>query len=91
MDMLSTILLGAGIIVAVYVLIRILAAPIKKIFKLLINAVCGFALLFVANFIGGFFDFSIPVNILTCIVAGAFGIPGVIFLVVVVYFMGRMG
>ena len=91
MDMLSTILLGAGIIVAVYVLIRILAAPIKKIFKLLINAVCGFALLFVANFIGGFFDFSIPVNILTCIVAGAFGIPGVIFLVVVVYFMGRIG
>ena len=91
MDMLSTILLGAGIIVAVYVLIRILAAPIKKIFKLLINAVCGFALLFVANFIGGFFDFSIPINIITCIVAGAFGIPGVIFLVVVVYFMGRMG
>jgi inhibitor of the pro-sigma K processing machinery len=91
MDTLSTILLGAGIIVAVYVLIRILAAPIKKIFKLLINAVCGFALLFAANFIGGFFDFSIPINILTCIVAGAFGIPGVIFLVVVVYFMGRMG
>ena len=91
MDTLSTILLGAGIIVALYVLIRILAAPIKKIFKLLINAVCGFALLFVANFIGGFFDFSIPVNILTCIVAGAFGIPGVIFLVVVVYFMGYMG
>ena len=91
MDTLSTILLGAGIIVAVYVLIRILAAPIKKIFKLLINAVCGFALLFVANFIGGFFDFSIPINILTCIVAGAFGIPGVIFLVVVVYFMGYMG
>ena len=91
MDTLSTILLGAGIIVALYVLIRILAAPIKKIFKLLINAVCGFALLFAANFIGGFFNFSIPVNILTCIVAGAFGIPGVIFLVVVVYFMGRMG
>ena len=91
MDKLSTILLGAGIIVAVYVLIRILAAPIKKIFKLLINAVCGFALLFAANFIGGFFDFSIPINILTCIVAGAFGIPGVIFLVVVVYFMGYMG
>ena len=91
MDTLSTILLGAGIIVAVYVLIRILAAPIKKIFKLLINAVCGFALLFVANFISGFFDFSIPINIVTCIVAGAFGIPGVIFLVVVIYFLGTMG
>lgn len=86
MQMFYTILLAAAVVVAVYVLIRILAAPIKKIFKLLINAVCGFALLFLANFVGGFFNFAIPVNILTCVVAGAFGIPGVIFLVVVVLF-----
>ncbi len=86
MEMLYTVLLIAAVVVAAYVLIKILAAPIKKIFKLLINAVCGFALLFLANFVCGFFDFSIPVNILTCIIAGAFGIPGVIFLVVVVIF-----
>ena len=86
METLYTILLGAAVIVAVYVLIKIIAAPIKKIFKLLLNAVCGFVLLFIANFIGGFFNFAIPVNILTCIIAGAFGIPGVIFLVVVVMF-----
>lgn len=86
MEMLYTVMLIAAVVVAAYVLIKILAAPIKKIFKLLINAVCGFALLFLANFVGGFFDFSIPVNILTCIIAGAFGIPGVIFLVVVVMF-----
>ncbi len=86
MDMLYTILLAAAVVVALYVLIKILAAPIKKIFKLLLNAVCGFALLFIANFVGGFFDFAIPVNIVTCIIAGAFGIPGVIFLGVVVLF-----
>ena len=86
--MLYTILLGAAVIVAIYVLIKIIASPIKKIFKLLLNAVCGLVLLFIANFIGGFFNFAIPVNILTCIIAGAFGIPGVIFLGVVVLFMG---
>ena len=86
--MLYTILLGAAVIVAIYVLIKIIAAPIKKIFKLLLNAVCGLVLLFIANFIGGFFNFAIPVNLLTCIIAGAFGIPGVIFLGVVVLFMG---
>ena len=86
MEMLYTLLLIAAVVVAAYVLIKILAAPIKKVFKLLINAVCGFALLFIANFVGGFFNFAIPVNILTCIIAGAFGIPGVIFLVVVVIF-----
>ena len=88
MEMLYTLLLAAAVVVAIYVLIKILAAPIKKIFKLLINAVCGLVLLFIANFIGGFFNFAIPVNILTCIIAGAFGIPGVIFLGVVVLFMG---
>ena len=46
----------------------------------------GFALLFLANFVGGFFDFAIPVNLVTCLVAGGFGIPGVIFLVVVMLF-----
>ena len=88
METLYTILLGAAVLVAIYVLIKIIASPIKKIFKLLLNAVCGLVLLFIANFIGGFFNFAIPVNILTCIVAGAFGIPGVIFLGVVVLFMG---
>ena len=91
MDTVKMILFAAAVVVALYVLVRILAAPIRKIFKLLINAVCGFALLFAANFIGGFFDFQIPVNLLTCIIAGAFGIPGVIFLVVTVYFLTYMG
>jgi inhibitor of the pro-sigma K processing machinery len=87
MDILCTVLGLAAVGVAVYVLIKILATPIKWIFKLLINGVCGFALLFAANFVGGFFDFAIPVNLITCLVAGAFGIPGVIFLVVVILFL----
>jgi inhibitor of the pro-sigma K processing machinery len=86
MEMVYTLLMIAAVAVALYVLVKILAAPVKKIFKLLLNAVCGLVLLFVANFVGGFFDFVIPVNIVTCIIAGAFGIPGVIFLGVVVLF-----
>ena len=35
MKMLYTVLLIAAVVVAAYVLIKILAAPIKKIFKLL--------------------------------------------------------
>ncbi len=86
MDVITNILLLAGVIVALYVLIKILAAPIKLIFKLLINAVLGFLLLFLANFVGGFFNFSIPVNLVTCLISGVFGIPGVIFLVIVMLF-----
>ena len=86
MDVITNILLLAGVIVALYVLIKILAAPIKLIFKLLLNTVLGFLLLFLANFVGGFFDFSIPVNLVTCLISGVFGIPGVIFLVIVMLF-----
>lgn len=86
MELITNIAVIAGVLVALYVLIRILSAPIKLVFKLLLNALSGFLLLFLANFVSGFFDFSIPVNLLTCLIAGAFGIPGVIFLVVVFYF-----
>ena len=86
MDMLYKGLLIVAVAVAIWVLIKILSAPVKFIFKWLINAVIGFALLFLANFVGGFFDFAIPVNLVTCLVAGGFGIPGVIFLVVVMLF-----
>ena len=82
MDYVYTALIVAGAVVAVYVLLRILAAPVKWISKMLLNAVAGFVLLFIATFVGGFFDLSIPVNLLTCVVSGAFGVPGVIFLVV---------
>lgn len=88
MDTIYTILLIAGVVVAGYVLFRILAAPVKLIFKLLINAAVGFLLLFLANFVGGFFNFIIPVNLITCVVAGVFGVPGVIFLVIVILFLG---
>ena len=88
MDIITTGILIVGVLVALYVLIRIIAAPIKWIFKLLLNALTGFLLLFLANFISGFFDFSIPINLVTCLVSGVFGIPGVIFLVVVIFFFG---
>ena len=88
MEILYTLLMLAAVGVALWVLVKLLATPIKWIFKLLINGICGFALLFAANFVGGFFDFAIPVNLITCLVAGAFGVPGVIFLVVVILFLG---
>ena len=87
MDILQTVLLGAGVIVAIYVVLRMLAVPLKMIFKLVINAVIGYMMLFVANLVGGFFDVSIPIDLLTCLIAGVFGVPGVIFLVVVLIFM----
>ncbi len=81
MELVYTILMVVGCVFALYVLLKIVMAPIKWIFKLLLNAVSGFLLLFLANLIGGFFNFSVPVNLISCLISGVFGIPGVIFLV----------
>ena len=81
MELVYTILMVVGCVFALYVLLKIVMAPIKWIFKLLLNALSGFVLLFLANLIGGFFNFSVPVNLISCLISGVFGIPGVIVLV----------
>ena len=44
-------------------------------------------LLFIFNFIGGFFDFSLGINTVNALVAGILGIPGVILLVLIQNFI----
>lgn len=70
-----------GGLVLLFLIVKLLAWPLKILLKLLINGVLGAVLLIVVNFIGGYFGLSIGINPWTAIIAGFFGIPGVIFLV----------
>ena len=81
METMSILLMLAAAVLSLVILFKILAAPIRLVFKLLLNAVCGFALLIVVNIISGFFDFSIEINFINVLVAGCFGIPGALLLV----------
>ena len=83
MDVITNILLLAGVIVALYVLIKILAAPIKLIFKLLINTVLGFVLLWLINFFGGGLGIALELSLLNALVVGLLGIPGVLLLLAI--------
>ena len=71
-----------GAIIAVFIILKILAWPIKKIFKMVINIVVGGLLLVVVNYIGGNFGFSIPINWITALIVGIVGVPGLIVLTV---------
>jgi len=71
-----------GAIIAVFIILKILAWPIKKIFKMVINIVVGGLLLVVVNYIGGNFGFVIPINWITALVVGVLGIPGLIVLTI---------
>ena len=81
METMSILLMLAAAVLSLVILFKILAAPIRLVFKLLLNALCGFALLIVVNIISGFFDFSVEINFINVLVAGCFGIPGALLLV----------
>ena len=82
-----TWLIDAGMVAAavllLVVVVKILAAPIKGILKFLLHAGLGLLILFGVNMVGGFFDFYIPFNIVTVLVAGLGGVPGVILLILI--------
>ena len=71
--------------IAFIALIVILAAKfllhlnLKKVIGLIINAIVGMIVLWIINYTG---LVVIPINIITCLVVGIFGIPGTIVLVV---------
>ncbi|MDD2627440.1 MAG: pro-sigmaK processing inhibitor BofA family protein [Clostridia bacterium] len=71
-----------GAVLALLIIVKFLAWPIKKIVKLFINIALGVLLLLVANWIGNFFNFHIAINWISALVVGILGLPGVIVLVV---------
>jgi inhibitor of the pro-sigma K processing machinery len=74
-------------LVALYIVVKFFSWPIKVLVKLIINGILGAVLLIIVNFLGGYFGFSIGINAVTALIAGFFGIPGVIFLIVFKLFL----
>lgn len=75
--------IGAFIIaiLAIYFVGKIFTLPIRIIWKLIYNGVIGGIMLWIVNLIGGSFGFTIGINVMSALVAGFLGIPGVILLV----------
>lgn len=69
------------LLLVVYVTSQIFLKPIKLLWKLLINSVMGLLLLVVVNYIGSFFAFVLPINLITVLISGFLGIPGILMLI----------
>ena len=82
MEIISSLVMLTAVVIGVIALIRILAAPIKKLLKLVLNAVVGLVLLWLVNFFGDFVGIRIEFNWLTLLIAGLFGAPGIVLMVV---------
>ena len=79
----SVIIVIAAIVLAVIVVLKLLAKPIKFIFKLLINTVLGFILLWLINFFGGGLGIALEMSLFNAVIVGLLGIPGVLLLLAI--------
>lgn len=73
--------------IVLYVMLRLIALPMRLIIKLLINALIGGVILFLINLVGEQFGFTLEINWITSLIVGFFGIPGVIVIVILHFFM----
>ena len=77
------ILVILGVILAAWVLLKLFKVSFKIIWKLLVNALIGGLVLFVLNFIP---SVNMPINWLTTILTGLFGVPAVLVIFIVSLF-----
>lgn len=77
----SILAFAAGLLV-LWLICKLLSFPLRVLWKLVINALLGAAILFLFNLVGDFFSLSIPINALNALITGVLGVPGVILLLV---------
>lgn len=70
-------------IVLVFLIYKLVSLP----FKFVIKAIIGYALLFCVNFVGAYFNFAVPINLATILIAGIFWLPGVIGILIYYIFV----
>ncbi|HAA10125.1 MAG: pro-sigmaK processing inhibitor BofA family protein [Syntrophomonadaceae bacterium] len=81
MEIINVIMAALFLLVILYLVAQVFMKPIKLLWKLLFNSAIGLILLLVVNYIAGYFSFSLPINIITVLIAGFLGLPGILLLV----------
>lgn len=84
METIVIILIAA---LAVFMIVKLLTAPIRFACKMLINALVGFVVLFFLNFAGNLIGLSLGINWFNALVVGIFGAPGVVLLLLLKYLL----
>ena len=72
---------------AVFILLRIIALPIRWFWKLSVNSACGFCCLWLLNALAVYTSLYFPINSVTVIVAGFLGLPGIAALALIQFFL----
>ena len=79
MEILTGAVAGLGGIALTVVAVIILALLVLLLglpIKILYNGIVGAIILWIFNLIGGLIGFTVPINVISALIAGFFGIPG---------------
>ena len=63
--------------------LKLLLTPMKIIWKLALNSLSGFISLWLLNLVSGITGIVFEINLLTTLIVGFLGIPGIVLLVIV--------
>lgn len=74
----SIFLAYAAGLMAIYFLGKLLIVPIKTILKLMLNSIIGGVILMLINTFGAGLGIFLPVNLITAVIAGVLGVPGIV-------------
>ncbi len=74
-------------VVFLYIFAKVFSWPFKVLGKLIINSILGIVLLYVFNLVGKSFGLTLGINAATVLIAGFFGIPGMVFLIIFKLFL----
>lgn len=58
-------------------LLRLMALPIRWGWKIFLNSGCGFLCLWLLNSVSGFTGIYFPINLVTALISGFLGLPGI--------------
>ncbi|MEG0072912.1 MAG: pro-sigmaK processing inhibitor BofA family protein [Clostridia bacterium] len=81
----ETALIIGGCALFIFLMGKIFSFPAKVIYKIIINIILGTLMLFLVNYIGGYFNYKIAFNTVNSIIIGLLGVPGVIAIMVLKY------
>ncbi len=76
----------AGTLLVAVVLLFIVVKLFTMPFKLVWNGLLGAVMLWLVNFIGGFFGFGLKITVIKALIAGFFGVPGAVAVILFEFF-----
>ncbi len=81
MEIVNIIMAAFFLLVILYIVAQVFLKPIKLLWKLVFNSAIGLILLLVVNYLGAFLSFKIGINLISVLIAGFLGIPGLLLLI----------